>query len=123
MRRLFETVGQVIVVREDQINDVAAVSGSGPAYVFLYVEEMIAAAERLGFEAAQARQLVRQTVLGAAELMESSGEDAAQLRRNVTSPKGTTEQAIIELQAGGWPELFDRALAANVRRSRELEAE
>ncbi|TDP90763.1 pyrroline-5-carboxylate reductase [Leucobacter luti] len=123
VRRLFETVGQVIVVREDQINDVAAVSGSGPAYVFLYVEEMIAAAERLGFEAAQARQLVRQTVLGAAELMESSGEDAAQLRRNVTSPKGTTEQAIIELQAGGWPELFDRALAANVRRSRELEAE
>ncbi len=120
---LFETVGSVLVVREDQINDVAAVSGSGPAYLFLYVEEMIAAAERRGFDAAQARALVQGTVVGAAALLESSGEDPAQLRRNVTSPKGTTEQAVLVLQSAGWPELFDRALAANVRRSEELEAQ
>lgn len=122
VQRLFETVGLVLAVQEEQINDVAAVSGSGPAYVFLYVEEMIAAAIRRGFDADQARTLVQQTVLGAAELLESSGEDAAQLRRNVTSPKGTTEQAILVLQDAGWGELFDRALAANVRRSEELEA-
>ncbi len=123
VRRLFETVGSVIVVREEQINDVAAVSGSGPAYLFLYVEEMIGAATRLGFSAAEARELVQQTVLGSAELLAASADDAAQLRRNVTSPKGTTEQAVLVLQEAGWGELFDRALAANVRRSEELAAE
>lgn len=121
VRGLFETVGDVIVVREDQINDVAAVSGSGPAYVFLYVEEMTAAAIRRGFTPEQARVLVNGTVSGSAELLVQSGEEPSQLRRNVTSPKGTTEQAVIVLQEAGWGELFDSALAANVRRSEELE--
>ncbi|GAA1315419.1 pyrroline-5-carboxylate reductase [Leucobacter albus] len=121
VRRVFETVGDVIVVREEQINDVAAVSGSGPAYLFLYVEEMTAAAIRRGFTPEQARTLVNGTVSGAAELLVQSGENPAQLRRNVTSPKGTTEQAVFVLQDAGWGELFDRALAANVRRSEELE--
>lgn len=120
VRRLFETVGVVLVVREDQINDIAAVSGSGPAYLFLYAEEMTAAARRRGFDEDQARLLVQQTIVGAAELWASSGEDPAQLRRNVTSPKGTTEQAVAVLQAADWGDLFDRALAANVRRSEEL---
>ncbi|QIK64849.1 pyrroline-5-carboxylate reductase [Leucobacter viscericola] len=123
VKALFETVGSAIVVRESQINDVAAVSGSGPAYLFLYVEEMIAAAKRLGFDEDQARLLAEGTVTGAAELLARSGEDPAQLRRNVTSPKGTTEQAIFVLQDANWGELFDRALAANVRRSEELAAE
>lgn len=118
--RLFETVGDVVVVAESQINDIAAVSGSGPAYLFLYVEEMTAAAIRLGFTEEQARVLVNGTVAGAAELLVASNEDPAQLRRNVTSPKGTTEQAIMVLQEAQWGELFDRALAANVRRSEEL---
>jgi len=121
VRRLFETVGSVLVVREDQINDVAAVSGSGPAYVFLYAEHMTAAARRMGFDAEQARLLVQQTIAGAAELMVRSDEEPEQLRRNVTSPKGTTEQAIEVLQQADWGDLFDRALAANVRRSEELE--
>ncbi|QBE49245.1 pyrroline-5-carboxylate reductase [Leucobacter triazinivorans] len=121
VRRLFETVGIVLVVHEDQINDVAAVSGSGPAYLFLYAEEMTAAAARLGFDEDQARRLVLQTIVGAAELMRSTGEDPARLRRNVTSPKGTTERAIAVLQDAGWGALFDRALAANVQRSEELE--
>lgn len=119
-RRLFETVGDVIVVREDQINDIAAVSGSGPAYLFLYVEEMRAAAERLGFTPEQARVLVNGTIAGAAELLVQSEEEPAQLRRNVTSPKGTTEQAIFVLQDAQWGDLFDRAFAANIRRSVEL---
>ncbi len=121
VRRLFETVGSVLVVREDQINDIAAVSGSGPAYLFLYAEEMTAAAIRIGFDEEQARVLVQETIAGAAELMIRSGEEPEQLRRNVTSPKGTTEQAIQVLQGAGWGKLFDRALAANVRRSEELE--
>lgn len=120
VRRLFETVGEVVVVREDQINDIAAVSGSGPAYLYLYVEEMTAAAVRRGFTPEQARTLVNGTVSGAAELLVRSGEDPAELRRRVTSPKGTTEQAILVLQAAELGELFDRALAANVRRSEEI---
>lgn len=120
VRRLFETVGTVLVVDEAQIDDVTAVSGSGPAYLFLYAEAMMAAAERRGFTADQARTLVEGTISGAAELLARSGEEPAQLRRNVTSPGGTTEQAISVLQAADWGDLFDRALEANVRRSREL---
>lgn len=122
VRAVFETVGKVIVVREDQINAVAAVSGSGPAYLFLYTEEMTAAAKRLGFDDEQAKLLAEQTVIGSAELLRASGEDPAQLRRNVTSPKGTTEQAIFVMQDANLGEIYDRALAANVRRSEELAA-
>ena len=121
VRSIFATVGEAIVVREDQINAVTAVSGSGPAYLFLYTEEMTAAARRIGFDEDQARRLAQQTVIGAAELMRASGEDPAELRRKVTSPKGTTEQAILVLQQANLGELFDRALAANVRRSEEME--
>ncbi|QIM15384.1 pyrroline-5-carboxylate reductase [Leucobacter insecticola] len=123
VRRLFETVGSVLVVTEEQINAVGAVSGSGPAYLYLFAEEMTAAAIRLGFDREQASLLAQGTIAGAAELMARSDEDPTQLRRNVTSPKGTTEQALNVLQAAGWAELFDRALAANVRRSEELAAE
>lgn len=123
VRRLFETVGDVVVVDEAQIDDVTAVSGSGPAYLFLYVEEMTAAAIRRGFTPAQARVLVNGTVAGAAELLVRSTEEPSELRRGVTSPKGTTEQAIHVLQDANLGELFDRALAANVRRSEELAAE
>ncbi len=121
VRRIFATVGEVLVVGEHQINAVAAVSGSGPAYLFFYVEQMAEAARRLGFDDAQARLLAEQTVIGAAELLRSSGEDPAELRCKVTSPKGTTEQAVLVLQAGDLGGLFDRALAANIRRSQELE--
>lgn len=121
VRRVFETVGEVLVTGEDQINAFAAVSGSGPAYLFLYVEQMIAASQGLGFDEDQARLLVEQTVIGAAELLRRSGEHPAELRRKVTSPKGTTEQAVLVLQDGGLDELFGRALAANVRRSEEME--
>lgn len=123
VQRLFETVGSVIVVREDQINAVAAVSGSGPAYLFLFAEELTAAAERLGFGPAEAALLAQGTIAGSAELMARNDADPAQLRRNVTSPKGTTEQAVLVLQDAGWGELFDRALAANIRRSEELAGE
>ncbi|MBK0419417.1 pyrroline-5-carboxylate reductase [Leucobacter sp. CSA1] len=123
VRRRVETLGAVLVREEGRINARAAVSGSGPAYLFLFAEEFTAAARRLGFDAAEAKLLVEGTVAGAAELMARSEEDPAQLRRNVTSPKGTTERAVEVLQTGGWGELFDRALAANIRRSEELAAE
>ena len=120
---LFATVGSVLVVDESRINDVAAVSGSGPAYVFLYAEKMMAAAQRLGFTEDEAKLLVEGTLVGSAQLLAGSSDGAEQLRRNVTSPKGTTERAIEVLQADDWDSLFDRALAANVRRSEELAAQ
>lgn len=119
---MFATVGKVLVVDESRIDALAAVSGSGPAYLYLYVEEMTAAAERLGFSAEDARLLAENTVIGAAELLRVSGETPQQLRRNVTSPKGTTEQAIRVLQQANLGAVFDEALAANMRRSAELAA-
>lgn len=123
VHRLFATVGEVLVVEESQINAATAVSGSGPAYLFLYAEKMTAAARRLGFDEDQARLLAEQSVIGAAELMRQSPKDPAELRREVASPKGTTERAVEVLMAGGLDELFDAALAANIRRSEELEAQ
>lgn len=123
VRGIFETVGDVIVVeRESQIDDVAAVSGSGPAYVYLFAEALTGAAERLGFSADEARRLVQGTISGAAELMVQSDLEPSELRRRVTSPKGTTEQAVLVLEQVDWNDLFDRALAANVRRSQEIAA-
>lgn len=119
---VFETVGRVLVVDESRIDAVGSVSGSGPAYLYLFVEAFTGAAERLGFSRDEAKVLAEGTVIGAARLLDATGEDPAELRRRVTSPKGTTEQAIAVLQEGEWGPLFDRALAAAIRRSHELAA-
>lgn len=120
---LFATVGEVLAVHEDQMNALAAVSGSGPAYLFLYVEKMTAAAQRLGFTEDHARLLAEQTAIGAAELLRASDETPEQLRQSVTSAGGITERAVEVLQEGGLDELLDRALAANIQRSEELSAQ
>ena len=120
VRAMLRTVGEVLVVDESRINAVAAVSGSGPAYLYLYIEEMIAAATELGFSHEEAALLVQQTVIGAAELLQRSDETPEQLRRNVTSPNGTTERAVAVLEQGHLRDLFFEALAANIRRSEEL---
>ena len=122
VRRLFQTVGAVIVLDEERIDALGAVSGSGPAYLFLFVEEFQAAAERLGFSAAEAKVLAQGTVIGATELLARSTEGPAELRRRVTSPNGTTERAIEVLRSGEWGGLFDRAFAAAMARSREIAA-
>ena len=122
VRRLFQTVGAVIVLDEERIDALGAVSGSGPAYLFLFVEEFQAAAERLGFSATEAKVLAQGTVIGATELLARSTESPAELRRRVTSPNGTTERAIEVLRSGDWGGLFDRAFAAAMARSREIAA-
>ncbi len=106
---------------EGELDAVTAVSGNGPAYVFLLAELMERAAIEQGLEPALARLLARRTVAGAGALMEASGEDAAALRRSVTSPNGTTERALGVLMAEtAWPALVSRAIAAAAERSREL---
>lgn len=120
--RLFETVGTVLVVPESQIDALSAVSGSGPAYVYFFIEQLTAAARRLGFSEADARRLAEGTFIGAGALLEASGEDPAELRRRVTSPKGTTERAIAVLSEADLAGLFERAAAAAIDRARELAA-
>ena len=119
---LFGTVGEVIVVPESQIDALSTISGSGPAYVFYLIEELTRTAIDLGFTPEQAATMVNGTFLGAAELLVSSGETPQELRRRVTSPKGTTERAIAELETADLKQLFDRATAAALARAKELAA-
>jgi pyrroline-5-carboxylate reductase len=121
-RRLFETVGSVVEVPETQIDALSTISGSGPAYFFLLVEEFTRAARGKGFAEAEARLMAEQTFIGAAALLEASGDDPAELRRRVTSPKGTTERAIAVLQDAGLDDLFTRATDAALARAKELAA-
>ncbi|UGT39261.1 pyrroline-5-carboxylate reductase [Nocardia yamanashiensis] len=116
---LLESVGQVATVAESQMDAVTAVSGSGPAYFFLVVEAMIDAAVGLGLTRDVATQLVQQTMLGSAALLEESGQSAVELRAAVTSPAGTTAAAIRELERGALRSSFYEALNAAKRRSAE----
>ena len=106
--------------KEQKLNAVTAVSGSGPAYFFLVMEAMQQAAEKMGLDAEDARLLVLQTAFGAAKLALESDDDAATLRQKVTSKGGTTEAAINTLVSGGLVDLFDDALNAAEQRSQEL---
>ena len=119
---LLEAVGQSLWVDEEGLIDhVTALSGSGPAYVFLLVEAMAAAGARLGLAPEMAMQLARATVAGSGELLRQSSEPASQLRVNVTSPGGTTAEALkVLMAADGIQPVFDKALAAASRRSKEL---
>ncbi len=121
VRSLFETVGAVVEVPESQMDALSTISGSGPAYVFYLIEQLTATAKKLGFDEAQARLMVEQTFRGASELLAQSPDvDPAELRRRVTSPKGTTERAIAVLEEAQMSAIFDRATAAALARAAEL---
>ncbi len=118
---LLEHVGLALwVEREELIHAVTAVSGSGPAYYFLFMEAMIAAGEKLGLAPETATALTLQTALGAARMASDSALSPAQLRQGVTSPKGTTEQAILTFQGAHLETLVDDAMQACAHRSKEL---
>jgi len=119
---LLSAIGQMAWVEDEALLDpVTAVSGGGPAYVFLLTELMEQAAVAQGIPAELARRLARQTVIGSAALLAAGDEDAAALRVAVTSPGGTTERALAVLRAdGAWPALFLRAIQAATERSQEL---
>jgi pyrroline-5-carboxylate reductase len=106
--------------KESDLDAVTAISGSGPAYFFYVIEVMQSAAEQLGLSREEARQLVLQTAVGACEMAAMSTEPAAELRRRVTSPGGTTEAAINKLIDGGLESLFLNAVLAAKNRSEEL---
>ena len=119
---LLGATGEIAWVDQEGLLDpVTAVSGGGPAYVFLLAELLEKAAVEQGIPADLARRMARSTVAGSGALLAASAEDAAQLRKNVTSPKGTTERALAVLMDDtAWPDHISRAIAAATARSREL---
>jgi pyrroline-5-carboxylate reductase len=120
--RLLAATGSVEWVEDEGLMDaVTAVSGSGPAYVFLLAEAMAAAGKAAGLPAALAEKLARETVSGAGELMHRSDLHASVLRKNVTSPAGTTAAALdVLMSPEGQEKLMTRAIAAATKRSKEL---
>jgi len=119
---LLSALGEIVWLKRETLIDAAtAVSGSGPAYVFLLVEAMTAAAEAQGLPRDAAEKLARATIAGAGALLDAGKRDAAQLRRDVTSPGGTTEAALKILMAkDGLNALMAQAIAAARKRADEL---
>lgn len=122
-RDLMLSVGKVLEIPEADQDAATAVSGSGPAYVFLVAEAMIAAAQELGLSDVTANLLVTQTIKGAGELLSQSADGPAELRAKVSSPGGTTMAAIGVLQEEGLEQAFSKALARAKERSIEMASE
>jgi|TARA_Y100001951_G_scaffold52077_1_gene41187 pyrroline-5-carboxylate reductase len=120
-QQILDAVGLALwVEQESELDAVTAVSGSGPAYFFLMMEAMQASGEALGLSPDVAKQLSQQTALGAARMALESDVDVAELRRRVTSPKGTTERAITIFEDGGFRALVQQALQGAADRADEL---
>lgn len=119
--KILTAVGRTVWIEDEAMMDaVTAISGSGPAYVFYFIEALEAAAANLGFDAASARSLAIETFLGAARLAESSAESVALLRERVTSKGGTTEAALKSFDADNVRAAIERAVQAANIRGREL---
>lgn len=120
-QRIFEAGGRAIVLeREDLMDAVTAVSGTGPAYFYYFVEAVIAAGQQAGLTHQQSTLLATQACLGAARMMIESNEPPAVLRQKVASPGGTTEAAIAAMNAAGVPQLIQQGVLAAWKRSQEL---
>jgi pyrroline-5-carboxylate reductase len=120
VRELLSCVGKVIKVPEHLLDAVTAVSGSGPAYVYYFMEALIDAAVMIGLSRTDAMLLVTETFLGSAELLRETAEDPAKLRNEVTSPGGTTAAALFELQQGACAGVIMKAVVAAAQKSQEL---
>jgi pyrroline-5-carboxylate reductase len=120
LNRFLKTTGEVIEVSEGLQDAVTATSGSGPAYYFAFTEAVVAAATKLGLSEADAITLAKETLIGAALMVEKSGKDLKTLRENVTSPNGTTAAALNSFKESGLEELVLAAMKAARDRSIEL---
>jgi len=118
--KIFSSVGSVVKMKEEMLDAVTAVSGSGPAYLYYFTEALAAAARELGLKKPLAEVLAVKTVVGSAKLLEESGQSAEALRRQVTSPGGTTEAALRVLEEANFADLLKEAIKKAWERSREL---
>jgi pyrroline-5-carboxylate reductase len=119
---LFSSIGKTLVLNESRIDALSTISGSGPAYVFFLIEKFVEAAKHQGFSDDEARLLVNETFLGSVDLLIASGKDPAELRRQVTSPNGTTMQAIARMEEAELGKVFAEATDAALARAREIAA-
>ena len=117
---LFSTTGEVVVVSEDKIDAVTALSGSGPAYFFYFIEAMVKAGVELGLTDEIASKLAIETISGSAAMLKESNLDAATLRKNVTSPKGTTAAALEVFSNSDLENIILKAMSAAKNRAQEL---
>ena len=118
---ILSTMGKEIYVDDEKYLDMAtAVSGSGPAYFFLFVESLIEAAVKIGLPPDAAEELVLQTMIGSGHLLLKSGKSPAELRQMVTSPGGTTAAALLQFEKGGFSDLVRQAITAAYNRAKEL---
>jgi len=120
VEEIFSSVGSVVRVREEQMDAVTAVSGSGPAYIFTVIEAMVEGGVQEGLDRQTALDLALQTVIGSARLVAESGEAPMALRAKVCSPGGTTLAAIEKLEEGKFAETLVRGVRRAAERSREL---
>ncbi|APQ53395.1 Pyrroline-5-carboxylate reductase [Corynebacterium pseudotuberculosis] len=120
VRKLLETVGNVTLIEESDLDAVVALSGSSPAYLFLFAEALIDAGVNLGLNREQSKELAVNAFYGAAAMLKETGEEPAQLRANVCSPAGTTIAAIREMEESGLRGMVYRAAEAAAKRNGEL---
>lgn len=120
VENIFKTLGVAVTLSEEKLDAVTALSGSGPAYIFLLTEAMTEAGIKLGLDAGAAETLARQTVYGSASLIIESGETASVLREKVTSPNGTTQAALEKFAELDLKNIVFQALEAASNRSQEL---
>ena len=119
-REIFESIGQVLITEEEKLDAITGVAGSGPAYVYYLVESMIKGAIEVGLEPKEARNMVLQTIIGAATMLKETGEDPAYLREKLTRPNGTTQAGLDTLREYRFEEAIKACIQAATRRSEQL---
>jgi pyrroline-5-carboxylate reductase len=119
-KELFQTVGLTTFVEEEQLDAVTGLSGSGPAYIYYLIEAMENSAVEIGLDKQVAQELIVQTLIGAAEMVKASNKSPAQLRKDVTSPGGTTEAGIKILEENGVQQAFIACIKAAAAQSKKM---
>jgi len=120
VKSILETVGEVVVLPEKHLDATTALSGSGPGYVYLFIEALAEAGETVGLPREAARKMAERTFIGACRLLETSSEPPEELRRRVTSPGGTTEAGLMAFEELGLRDIFKAALERSTERAAEL---
>ncbi|MEC1668760.1 pyrroline-5-carboxylate reductase [Bacillus mojavensis] len=119
-KALLETIGEATLVEEQHLDAVTAIAGSGPAYLYRYIEAMEKAAQKVGLDEETAKKLILQTMAGATDMLRQSGKQPAQLRKEITSPGGTTEAGLRALTEARFEEAIIHCIEETTKRSTEI---
>ncbi|MEC1613977.1 pyrroline-5-carboxylate reductase [Bacillus mojavensis] len=119
-KALLETIGEATLVEEQHLDAVTAIAGSGPAYLYHYIEAMEKAAQKVGLDEETAKKLILQTMAGATDMLLQSGKQPAQLRKEITSPGGTTEAGLRALMEARFEEAIIHCIEETAKRSAEI---